>query len=121
MPPLETHDRRQDAVLWVANGTDDYGEAKVDAKVPLKVRWVEKQQETTDPQGNLILSDVVVVVDRVIPVNSIMWLGKEDDVADPPVDLHQVVRYNQTGDLKNRNIRRVVYLIRYSNELPVLA
>ncbi len=118
---LESTSRHQKAVLWAANGVDDYGEPKVDAAVEITVRWEEGLQEAVDPNGNTIAVDAVVVVDQAIVVGSIMWLGEKEDLATPPVDLKQVVSFNKIPDIKGRNFRRTVGLIRYSNELPALA
>lgn len=121
MPPLETDCLFQKAVLWMASANvfDGYGEHKVSAmKVPLDVRWEEGNAEAIDPQGNVIAIDALVVVDREITIGSIMWQGCIVDVADPPVNLYEVFTRNGVPDLKGRNMRRVVGLKRYSNELP---
>lgn len=117
----ETTSRHQKAVLWAANGFDDYGEPKVDAAVEIDVRWEEKLQEAVDPNGNTVAVDAVAVVNQDIVVGSIMWLGKKDDLATPPVDLKQVMAFNKIPDVKGRVFRRTVDLVRYSNELPGLA
>ncbi len=121
MPPLETSSRRQQAVLWTANGTDNYGELKVDASIQIEVRWETGQKEALDPQGNTVALDSTVIVDRVIPIGSIMWLGEKKDLADPPVGLRQVIDYSEVPDVKGREFRRVVSLMKHSDELPALA
>lgn len=121
MPAQETICRHQKAVLWAANGFDDYGEPKVDAAAEITVRWEEGLREAVDPNGNTIAVDAVAVVDQDIVVGSIMWLGLKDDLATPPVGLKQVVSFSKIPDVKGRVFRRTVGLIRYSNELPALA
>lgn len=121
MPAQETTSRHQKAVLWVANGFDDYGEPKVDAAVEIDVRWEERLQEAVDSNGNTIAVDAVVVVNQDVIVGSIMWLGEKEDLATPPVSLKQVMTFNKIPDIKGRNFRRTVGLIRYSNKLPALA
>ncbi len=121
MPAPELADRKQKAVLWAASGVGDYGEHKVTAATQLNVRWEEKRREAVGALGNSIAIDATVVVDREVAVGSIMWLGKKDDLATPPVDLKEVVDYQEIPDVKNRKRRRVVLLVRYSNELPTLA
>ncbi len=120
---LENSSRHQKAVLWAAsaaNGVHDYGVPKVSAKVQILVRWEERRQEAVDPDGNTIAVDIVAVVDQDIVIGSILWLGDIDDVATPPVDLKQVVTFSKPPDIKSRNFRRVVGLIRHSNKLPTL-
>ncbi len=118
--PLETTELNQTAVLWPANGVDNYGEYKVDDPVQINVRWEEGQREALDSNGNPIGVDALVVVDQVIAVGSIMWEGLLEDVASPPVNLKQVVNFTAIPDLKGHEVRRTVLLIRYSNELPTL-
>lgn len=122
MPALETDCRFQKAVLWAANGVDNNGQVKVDAAVELDVRWETGKSATaaSDLSGTIAFEEVAVV-DRVIPVNSIMWLGSIDDIADPPVNLRKVVEYGEIPDIKGREVRRVVGLNKDSNELPTLA
>ena len=122
MPPIELADRRQKAVLWAAveDSFDDYGKHKVSAAIEVKVRWEEKKQESVDAMGNTIALDAFVVVDRVIAVGSIMWLGKKADLATPPVNLKEVAEYREVPDIKGRKSGRVVLLVRYSNELPTI-
>ncbi len=121
MPAPETISRHQKAVLWTASGFDDYGEPKVDAAIEITVRWEERLQEAVDPNGNTIALDAMVVVNQDVVVGSIMWLGKKDDLATPPVDLKRVMTFNKIPDVKGRISRRTVGLIRYSNKLPALA
>lgn len=118
---LETTARHQKAVLWAFNSYDNYGDVKVDAAVQITVRWRTGQKEALDADGNTIALDSTVVVDQVIAVGSIMWLGALKDLPDTPTNLRQVVDYKGIPDIKGRNFRRVVSLMKYSNELPTLA
>ncbi len=124
MPAIELANRKQTAVLWAATaatGFDDYGRHKVTAATQIKVRWEEKNTEVVDANGNTVAIDVVVVVDRVVLTGSIMWLGKKDDLASPPVDLNVVVNYSAIPDVKGRITRRVVMLRRYNDKIPTIA
>lgn len=121
--PLETSELNQKALLWVANGTNDQGEPKVDAKVEINVRWEEGRAQGVDDSGTPIAIDATVVVDRVIVVKSIMWLGSEEDLTtNPPTsDLMQVLGNGKVPDIKGRNFRRTVTLKKFSDTLPDLA
>jgi len=121
MPPIETDDLCQEAVLWVANGVDNSGEYKVDAAVEINVRWETSGKEGVDALGNEIIVDSLVVVDQMIPTGSIMWLGELDDLPDTLVDLRRVASYTEVPDIKGQEIRRTVALTRYHDELPALA
>ena len=120
MPALEVKDLNQKAVLWVANGNDTDGEIKVDAKVEINVRW-EDNLSSVGGQGSSIAIAATVVVDRDIAVNDIMWLGALRDVPATPTNLRQVADFQKIPNVKGRNYRRTVSLVKYSNELPTLA
>jgi hypothetical protein len=130
MPPLETSDLYQDAVLWPFAGADRYGQFTVSTPVPLLVRWVWKQTEMLDPQNNTIAVDATAVVDLDIRVGSIMWAGCLDDlnlvgtgpppVASSPPDLYEVKAFNKTYDLRGRDVRRTLGLMKYRNKLPTV-
>jgi len=129
MPHIETLYLNQKALLWAANGKDNYGEVKVDDKVQINVRWEKGDTEGLDALGNKITVNSLVVVDREIAVGSILWKGTMDDYLsgeygtgdDQSVELEQVVNYSETPDIKARSFRRVVFTVRYSKELPTLA
>ncbi len=122
MSRLSTARRYQKAVLWPASGSfTDHGTHKLNSPVEIDVRWEDKQEEALDSLGNTITTEASVVVDREIPVGSIIWKGAEGDLPDPPTELKQVVTCKETPGLKARTFRRVVQLTRHSNELPALA
>ena len=122
MPTMETSDRIQKAVYWAANGNDNYGRVKVDARVELEVRWEKRWRESVDDDGNTVATEARVVVDRVIPVDSILWLGSMEEYAakTTPTDFKQVISYDEIPDVKGRVSRRTVTLMKYSDELPDL-
>jgi hypothetical protein len=122
MPPLETIDRNQNAVLWANNGTyTDDGRPEVIAAAALTVRWQTGNVESVDGFGNTIAINATVVVAQTISIGSIMWLGTLADIASPPVDLMEVVDYKNIPSLKGRHDRKVVLLRRYNNSLPDIA
>ncbi len=119
MPPIEIQDRTQRAVLWEASGTsDDYGKPKVIAPVEVLVRWDDTVSGSLDAQGNKTRVDATVTVDRAVPVDSIMRKGALVDVPVPPTGLYRVASYSEVPDVKGRNFRRTVSLVRHSNTLP---
>jgi len=113
----------QKAVLWAASGTDESGSVTVSAAVEINVRWEEKQSQVLDAQGQVVAVDITVVIDQDIAVNSLLWLGAKEDLADVPVDLKQVIGRNKVPTLRKgrtQKYRRTVGVIRYSNELPTI-
>lgn len=121
MPALETVDLHQKAVLWAKNGTNRYGEVKVDAATEIDVRWETTERQVIGPNGSPISLDSVAYVDQDITVGSIMWLGELTDVPTPPTNLREVVDFKSVPDIRNKKTRRRVFLTKYSSTLPGLA
>lgn len=118
MPPLERTDRLQLAVLWPATSKSNrYGTFVVGSPVEIKVRWIDTQSQALDPQGNVITVDATAVVGIDIPIGSQMWLGSAASLPGtgymPEVGLMEVKTFNRTSDIKNRNRRRTVGMIRF--------
>ena len=126
MPPLETADRKQKAVLWPLDGHDRYNNPKIGDPIELNVRWVGSTSEALDAEGNTITLDATVVVDRDISIDSNMFLGTLDDwlgtgsIGSASQVMH-VKTVSTTTDLKNRGggfTRRTVGLMRFKDTLP---
>jgi hypothetical protein len=115
MPALEQDFRCQDAVLWPFLGNDRYGKPMVDWVHPqeLKVRWDDAVTEATQPQSLVDAEPTDVIVDRAIIIGSLMRLGTLDSVPSPPDNLRRVTSYNAVPDVRGREVRRSVKLIRH--------
>lgn len=120
MPAIEVDELNQDAVLWPKASYDDYGERTIASTTgtAIKVRWEQGRSESKDAQGNTIAFDSEIAVDREIAIGSILWLGKLADLPSPPTNLREVVDYLEIPDIKNRHKRRIVRVMKLSNELP---
>lgn len=122
MPPVETFERRQKAQYWACSGRDGHGDPTVSAAITLTVRWEWGRQEGIDAQGNTIALDATVFLDREITIGSVMWRGTAAELAATPSPTYYIVTdYKETPDLKNRNFRREVSLMRLGNTLPTIA
>jgi hypothetical protein len=124
MPPLETMDRHQKACLWVRAGTNSLGQDYVaNPPVEIMVMWDDRQTRALDSQGNTITVDVMADVAQDIEIGSIMWLGRMADLPypshTPASGLMQVKTFSKTLDIKGRNARREVGLMRFTNTLPL--
>lgn len=119
MPPLETFDRRQYAVLWPAGDPDEFGEITRGTAVEIKVRWTYTAKEGVSANGQPISIDAEVVVDRDIDLGSQMWLGRLADFDEDESDneILYVANLKKATDLKNRFTRRVLQLTRSKNSL----
>ena len=117
---METDYRTQKATYWAKAGDNDYGEPTVSAGIEISVRWEQSKEDGLGNQSNSIPYDASVVVDRVIAVGSIMWLGKLLDLPTTTTDLFQVADYDEIPDIKGRKYRRVLKLLRYGDTLPTI-
>lgn len=129
MPPLETIGRHQKAVVWPITGTDRYGEPKKGEPVNLDVTWEQGTQDVLKPNGQVVTLDGIVVVDRDIPIGSIMWLAPLKTspaleqwygVGSAGVDsgLLVVETVAVVEDLKGRHARRELGLAKFKDTLP---
>ncbi len=125
MPAFEVRDRRDWAVVWEAVGADANGDFLVSGTpYETRVRWVDKQAQALDPQGNVLTIDAQVICGFVdIPVGSAMWKGRLKDLpgtnpSPPPNNIMDVVTFNPTFDIKNRFKRRELGLKRRGATLP---
>lgn len=127
MPPIETADLHQAAVLWEQSGTDRYGATTVsDTPVEIPTRWEYKREEVRAADGSTILIDAVVVVDRSVPVGSNLWLGELADwygtgSAGDDTEVMEVITSSAIPDIKNRNMRRVLKLRRLKDTPAITA
>jgi hypothetical protein len=128
MPALESDNLWQYAVLWVPTGTDRYGRRTVDRENPREVRcrWEYGRKGTLNPQGETVALDATVVVDSLVPVGSQLWPGRliewqglNGGLGDDPLDepLYEVLTSSAIPDIKGRNTRRTLGLVRSKDTL----
>lgn len=124
MPAFEVMDLRQDAVLWSFAGNDRRGQPTYYFPVAVKVRWLNKLREVLQPDGTTIAIEIQVIIARDVKIGSVFWLGKLEDLPDsfssPDSGLYQAITFDSTPDIKNRNVRRTLNLMRYKDTLTVV-
>lgn len=127
MPPIEIDGLYHKAVLWVKAGEDADNEPVFDSAVEIDCRWNNTQKEMTAADGTTILIDALVVVDRDIPVGSLLWEGELEDWLGTGSDdnatstLMEVRTYaKRTKDIRSRYIRRTVGVSKYKDVIPEL-
>jgi len=135
MPPLEDFDLLQCAVFWPILSVDEYADPVLGMPVQLDVRWVPQSQIVLTPQGNSISVDTTVIVNDDIEqfaiegqpfystvIGGMMILGGLYDIPGtdftPVGSIYQIKTFQRTPDLKNRFMRRVLGLLRYTDTLP---
>ena len=89
----------------------------------IPVRWNITRTVAQDPQGNNIMLDAQVIVARKIEPGSRMWLGTLAEWVGTGTgsgasdeELHEVKTISETEDIKGRNIRRELGLMRLHNK-----
>ncbi len=125
MPGLEIRDLYQRALLWPAVGSDAFGQPTVGTPVEIAVRWLTNRTLVQDANGNNISFDGTAITNRDVPDGSHLWLipkgtkvGRGLDAwyntgsAGQPDELMRTKMYGQTPDLKNRNQRYQLGLMR---------
>jgi hypothetical protein len=126
MPPLETNDRQQRACVWtVANNR--YGQKRVTGgPAEITVRWNDVHKQVRDAEGNTVTIEAEVVLgDDEVAIGQIMWLGRIKDLPGtgfehvPEVGIMIVYGSYKTPDIKGRNFRRTLQLMRLTDTLPV--
>lgn len=131
MPDPEVSALEQDACLWPFVSCDAHGGPVVDTMVELNaqdrqgVRWKWTRSEMLDPQRNTVSVDATVIVNRDVPIDSLMWLGSAADLAGTagpqdqwPSGLCQVKTSMWTLDVKGRVARRTLGVVRFRGNLP---
>lgn len=127
MPPFETMDRTERALLWeTTGGIDQYGQYAYDFlayPVEICVRWNDDRMLSSDAQGNPLTLDAEVIYDREVKVGSLMWKGRLSDLpgtgtAAPEADLMVVETRKRVKDIKGRFTRWSYGLLRFKDTLP---
>lgn len=75
-----TKARKQKAVFWEKEGVDVYGQPTYSNPVEIGVRWDDTAENFIDENGTVQVSRAEVMVDRVVPVGSLLKLGVLSDL-----------------------------------------
>lgn len=113
MPPMETVNLYELAVLWEPTGLDQFGQPTVAVAasgVEICVRWEEKLNEEVGPESTPVSTPDVVFVDRVIAIGSQIRRGAKADLPSTLDELREVIDYSEIPDVKGRNRQRTITL-----------
>lgn len=135
MPPLWCADLKDWAVLWPFERGDHRGTLLRGEPEEIRVRWDWRTEDVVDATGQRIRIDATVAVGQDIAIDSWIWLGRLDDWYEagsaPPEsasgllgsgnNLCQVRLYLSAKDIKNRETRRQIGVVRFANTLPELS
>ena len=134
MPPPEISGLHQKAMLWAVTGVDAYGQPTHETTPEeISVRWNIRRNHESTAFGGSIKLDATVYVDREIAVDSLMWLGDQEEwednyygtgsgsAADDDFKsdnrLHVVKTYKETLDVKGIEARRECGLVRFRHDV----
>lgn len=125
MPPIETAWRKQVLTVWMSTGVgsnDDYGNPTIEDPVQLEVRWQYVDRDTIDNKGDPVKIVAEAVVDRDVPMYSIIWLGELSawygTGSGNAAELLQVMETRKAMDIKGRHTRRVLAMRHYGSSIP---
>lgn len=122
MPPVETFDLYQTAVLWRKAGRTRDNEPVLGPAEEVDCRWVWKRVESVGPDGQPIALDGQVALECDVPDGSVMWLGELADFDPAATDnrLMTVTTVSGTPDVKGRLTRHGYGLMRFRGTLPTV-
>jgi hypothetical protein len=123
MPAFETKDLNQWAILWRVSSSDRYGTKTFHSPEEIRVRWVGKRKQIISPTGQLIGADATVITREYVPNGSLLREGRLEDWVgtgsnDDDEGILEVIGSDYTPDIKGRNYRYELMLVRYKDEVP---
>lgn len=118
MPPIETMEFNQKAVLWRRTGINANAEPRLASPVEISCRWDDTPKAHSGAANDeTIRIDATAIVDRDIPIGSDLWLGTLNDFygvgsAGDEVNVMTVVSSRRVPDLKGIETWRSVSMSR---------
>ncbi len=109
------------AVLWEADGLDNYGVVKVLEPVEIRCRWNDSPKDSVSSQGDKVSLTVRISALRDIPIQSILWHGKLVDLPESPTNLCQVKSVDGGLDVHGLAERFEFGLVRFMDRVPNLS
>lgn len=115
MPSLEAGDLHQKIVIWPQESYDENGRPTLDDAVEINARYETTLEQTVANAVSSINSDSTIVVDRDIEIGTQVRLGSLASISNPIDKLLEVVNFVKVPDLKGRNFRRTIDVIKKHN------
>lgn len=120
MPSIETSNLEDYAVLWTAAALDNYGRPSVYSPIEIQVRWEDLTTLSSSPQDTIQTLNAEIFVDCDIPIESILWHGRLEDLPSSPTGLVKVIETDSIPDIKGRVSQKSVRAIRHKDVLPTV-
>lgn len=126
--PQEHDFLNQFAVVWYAAGRDNYNNLTVSPAVEVPARWEWKTRESRLADGNSKQVVAEVLLDRELPIGSLLWQGRLMNLLGTGTGVHvptdeeylQIIDFDSIPDIKERDTQYTAYLMRYSGKLPTV-
>lgn len=118
MAVLEKSGLNQKAVLWPVAGVDANGDPIVSSPIEIDTHWESAVASIMGNDDTPIATTAIVMVDREIATQSIMRLGKLEDLPEQPDKLLEVVGYEGVPDVKGKYAQHTALIRRWKDSLP---
>ena len=110
-----TRMRKQTCVYWALDTVDQFGAKQYDSPVEISCRWEEVSEEYLDANGQRLISNAKVYVDRDMVAGSVLMLDgiasitNEDDVREN-LGAYEIKRFDKLPNFKADEFLRTCYL-----------
>jgi len=106
---------KQDAVYWGVSDFDGNGKPIYEQAIEIKCRWEDKGEQYVDKTGHDHVSNSVVIVDRDLVEQGVLWLGKLQDVESQQAPLenegaYEIKKRDKIPDRATKKFFRRVFL-----------
>jgi hypothetical protein len=111
------------AVVWAPYGPgraafDNDGQPRVKEPEEVAATWDVSIRVSSASNTENQSKPSTVLTDTYVPVDSILWQGRLDDLPDKPTDLYKVVGVDKLNDVKGRLEIYNLTLARHSDSIP---
>ena len=103
-----TRNMPQDATYWPPGSNDGTGGRTLGAAVTIKCRWQDTSVLFRDSNGQEVVSEAVVYVDRTLLLRGKLALGTH--VGSPPTTAREIRQVNASSNLTNTSTLNKVIL-----------
>lgn len=109
-----TRNLKQTIVWWRKTGKDGYGKPVLADPIEIAGRWEDKQRKIVS-QGEEIISQAMIFVDRDIAIGDWLFLGRLSDLssseeASPFVLAKEVKSFDKTPNIKGTAFERKAWV-----------
>ena len=99
---------KQKAVYWGVSRFDDSGRPVYEEPVEIDCRWEDISEQYVDSTGHDHMSNSIVMVDRDVTEQGVLWLGKMEDLESQvnPMENEGAYEIKKKGKLPDRKAKK---------------